>query len=248
MSRERVVNLGHPEGLSDAQEGLAGLLFDTKIVAPVTRRAVNPDGTYSFNKVERPTAPIDFAQDGEFALKLHETTPEAPLSPVYINLRNLPEEVLDQVGVVLAEMGGETPDLCAGIPKAGVPLARVYSNHSGVPVRDDVFNKEQTDAGRKITTGDTEDHQGMKLRIVDDLATQGHTKLEAIQAAEQMGYKVTDIVVLVDRQQGATEQLAEMGYTLRSAFTIDQLLQYGVRTERISDEQYREVKHYLKLD
>jgi len=179
------------------------LLFDTKIVAPVTIRIQNSDTSYDFFKIERPTAPIDFAKEGEFVLKLHETHPEAPLSPVYINLRNLPENVLSQVGVVLAEMGGETPDLCAGIPKAGIPLARAYSEHSGVPVKDDVFGKEQTEAGRKIVTGDTENHQGMTLRIVDDLATKGETKVEAIKAAEQMGYKVTDIVVLVDRQQGA---------------------------------------------
>ncbi len=245
---ERVIGQEHPEGLTTNQEALADLLFDTKIVAPVTRRGFDSDGNYQFYKAERPTAPIDFAQEGEFALKMYETDPGAPLSPVYINLRNLPENVLSQVGVVLAEMGGEIPDLCAGIPKAGVPLARAYSEHSAVPVKDDVFEKEQTEAGRKIVTGDIENHQGMTLRIVDDLATKGETKVEAIKAAEQMGYKVMDIVVLVDRQQGATEQLAESGYTLRSAFTIDQLLQYGVRTERISMDQYKEVRQYLKLD
>ncbi|MEK7526715.1 MAG: hypothetical protein AAB546_04525, partial [Patescibacteria group bacterium] len=127
------------------------------------------------------------------------------------------------------------------------PLARSYSEHSGIPVKDDVFGKEQTNTGRKITLGDSDNHQGETLRIIDDLATQGHTKFESIQAAEQMGYKVTDIVVLVDRQQGATQQLAELGYTLRSAFTIDQLLQYGLRTERIGEEQYNEVRQYLNL-
>src|SRR4030043_1273280 len=177
---ERIFDLKHPEGLTDVQEQLAGLLFDAKIVAPVTRRTTNLDGTYSFSKVERPTAPIDFAQEGEFALKLHELHPEAPLSPVYINLRNLPENVLSQVGTVLAEMGGETPDLCAGIPKAGIPLARSYSEHSGVIVKDNVFDKEQTETGRKIMAGDIENHRGMTLRIIDDLATQGHTKLESI--------------------------------------------------------------------
>ena len=248
MSVETLTVTEHPEGLSVAVEKLAGLLFDTRTVAPVTRRKTGEDGTHTFEKIERPTAPVDFAQEGEFALKLHETDPNAPLSPVYINLRNLPIEVLDQVGIVLAELGGDKPDLCAGIPNAGVPLARAYSKHSGVPVEDDVFNKEQTATGRKITTGDSDDHKGTTLRIVDDLATRGETKVEALQAAEKMGYTVTDIVVLVDRMQGATEQLAKLGYTFRAALTIDQLLKFGLRTKRISEEQYDTARQYLKLD
>src|SRR5690349_8933839 len=93
-----------------------------------------PDGTYEFYKIERPTAPIDFAQEDEFALKLHERKPDAPLSPVYINLRNLPPEVLDQVGVVMTEMteDEEQPNFCAGIPEAGMPLVAAYADHSGI--------------------------------------------------------------------------------------------------------------------
>lgn len=85
----------HPEGLTPAQEHLADLLFTTKTVAPVRRRTANPDGTYSFEKVSRPTSPVDFAQPGEFALKIHETRPDAPLSPIYVNLREMPEELVD---------------------------------------------------------------------------------------------------------------------------------------------------------
>ncbi len=238
---ERTFDSEHPEGLTTNQEVLAGLLFDTKIVAPVTRRTRNSDNTYVFSKIERPTAPIDFAQEGEFVLKMHENYPASPLSPVYINLRNLPESVLSQVGVVLAELGGQKPDFCSGIPKAGIPLAQAYSAYSGVSLRDGIFAKEETSARRKIVRGSNENYFGKNLRIVDDLATKGETKVEAIKAAEQMGYRVLDILVLVDRQQGATEQLAKLGYKLRSALTIDQLLQYGVRTKRISIEKYKEV-------
>lgn len=203
-----------------------------------------PDGSYRFHKVERPTGPIDVAQEGEFALKLHEAHPEAPLSPVYINLRNLPKEVLDQVGVVMAEIDMDrTPDVCAGIPNAGVPLAEEYAVHSGIPVVD-VFGKVQEQQGRRITAA-AHSGNGQRLRIVDDLATQGETKLESVRAAEEMGYEVADILVLVDRQQGAVRQLKDAGYTLHSAFTIEQLLQFGVRTGRMSQEQYQQITHYL---
>lgn len=60
------------EGFTVQQEQLAGLLFDTKTNAPVNRRKTLPDGNFEFDKIERPTSPIDFAQEGEFVLKLHE--------------------------------------------------------------------------------------------------------------------------------------------------------------------------------
>lgn len=237
----------HPEGLTFSQEILAYLLFETKQIAPVRRR-ITTDGGYKFETIERLTSPIDFPQDeGEFALKMHEKQTDAPLSPIYINLRNLPENVLNQVGVVMAEIGTDgLVDFCAGIPKAGVPLAKAYSRHSGIPVVD-IFEKEETEEGRKIVGGVGAGTTGINVRLIDDLATGGDTKFEAIRAAEEMGFKVIDILVLVDRQQGATEQLREAGYTLKAVFALDQLLKYGLSTGKISAEQYNQVGEYSSL-
>lgn len=244
LNKEVNFYLKHPEGLTEAQEKLASLMFDTKTVAPVKRRIELPDGGYKFEQVERPTAPLDFAQPGEFALKLHETQPDAPLSPVYINLRKLPQEIIDQIGVVMAEVKtSEVPNVCTGIPKAGVPLAQSYSEKSGIPYVD-VFEKEETEQGRRIVAGEGEGEK-RKLRIVDDMVTEGHTKLEAVRAAEQMGFKVTEILVVIDREQGARKQLEEAGCNLVAAFTLSQLLRYGLRTKRITKDQYGRVQNYF---
>ena len=57
----------HPERLTPNQEILADMLFETKQMAPVTRR-MGESGNYKFEKVERLTSPIDFARENEFAL------------------------------------------------------------------------------------------------------------------------------------------------------------------------------------
>jgi len=151
MTQETIKENIHPEGLTDTQEKLADLLIETKIQAKVRRRCKLPDGTYQFPEVIRNTSPIDFPQDpGEFVLKLHEHNPSAPLSPIYINLRNLPEEVLDHIGKVLAEIESqETPDFCAGIPNAGIPIAQAYSKFSGIELIN-IFDKVQEKSGRRI--------------------------------------------------------------------------------------------------
>lgn len=235
----------HPEGLTTAQERLADLLITTKTQANVRRRLELRDGSYIFTEVIRDTSPVDFAQEGEFALKLHEKNPDAPLSPIYINLRNLPDNILDQIGKVLTEIPSEgKPDFCTGIPSAGDPIAKAYSRFSGVKVKN-IFAKVQTETGRRIVGGETEKIEKKKIRIIDDLVTAADTKLEAINAARASGYEVTDIVVVVDREQGGSAQLAKEGHKLRSAFTLSQLLNYYRRTGKISPEKYNEVKTYL---
>jgi orotate phosphoribosyltransferase len=239
----------HPEGLTETQESLVNLLYTTQIEAPVIRRITLPDGTYDFRKIIRPMSPIAFAQDGEFALKLHEKNPGAPLSPIYINLRNLPEEIVDQIGLTMSEVAtSEQADFCTGIPKAGIPLAVAYSHHSAIPFVEDVFRKGQTDMGRKIlAVGEKRGDAGSRLRLIDDLVTHADTKIEAIEAAKQMGYQVTDVVVLIDRQESACTQLAEAGCTLYSVMKINQILMYGLRIGHISPEQYDKVRSYLGL-
>lgn len=233
----------HQEGLTEGEEKLAGLLFTTKIEAKVRRREQLPDGNYRFREVVRPTSPIDFAQEGEFALKLHERQPDALLSPIYVNLRNLPENVLMDVGRVLAEIPlDEKPDFCAGIPTAGIPIAAAYSQFSSVPV-EEIFEKVQTEGGRRIVAG--KKAAGEKLLLIDDLVTQADTKLEAIKAAEGLGYQVVGVLVLVDREQGGSEQLAKAGYKLQAAFTLTQLLKYYLRSGKIDQARYDGVTNYL---
>jgi len=81
--------------------------------------------------------------------------------------------------------------------------------------------------------------------LIDDLVTQANTKLEAIKAAERLGYVVTDILVLVDREQGGAEQLAKSGYKLLAVFKLSQLLKYYLRTGKIDQVRFNQITSYL---
>ena len=239
-----------PEGLTRNQEKLADLLFVTKTDAPVPKRKSLGNGKYELYKSNRPTSPVDFSQsDEEFALKSHETNIEGPLSPVYINLRELPDVILDQIGVVFKEMGESESDVdvCTGIPNAGDPLAKSYSKVSGIK-QEDIFDKEDLGGGkRRIVAKKDIKGDSKKLRIVDDLVTKADTKVEAAEAAKAAGFELVDITVLVDRQQGGMDMLRERGINVRAAFTIGQLLKYGLRAEHITQEQYDTAVQYLGL-
>ena len=51
---------------------------------------------------------------------------------------------------------------------------------------------------------------GETALVLDDLMTTGASKVEALAPLKDAGLKVTDVVVLVDREQGGKEELAAL--------------------------------------
>ncbi len=233
--------------LTKSQQELADLLLDTKIEAKVIRRVQKTDGSFYLENTTRPTSPIDFAkEEGEFALKIHETKIEAPLSPVYVNLRNLPENVLTKIAQVLAEAKVETAqDYCTGVPKAAVIIAQKFAELSQIPFMD-VFEKIGPDTDRKIVIGESfKPKENTKLLVIDDVVAHGKSKLEALAAAKNVGFYV-NMLVLIDRQQGGVEQIENEGCKVYCAMKILDILEYYLEKNMISQKIYDETIEYLK--
>lgn len=225
--------------LTPTQKELLDLLWETETVAPVTRRLVNPNGSFGFEKYERVTRPIDFAREGEFALKLHETKPDDPLSPYYINLRKLPDAVLVKVAEAIAEATqGVRADFCTGIPEAGEPIARIFSQIAKIHCRR-LFAKAASGSGRKIIASDEVFYsKGAKLLIVDGLITEADTKWEAINQAHFLNYSIAGVAVLIDRQQGGSDQLEAKGYRLYAPLPISRVFAYYYQQGMIDQSKY----------
>lgn len=233
--------------LTQKQKKLLDLFFETKTSAKVLRRETLADGSYKFYDIIRNTRPVDFPiTDSEFALKIHEVKPDAPLSSFYVNLRNLPEELLDKIAQVLAEVSlDQIPDLCTGIPKTAVVMAQKYSSISGIPFLD-LFDKTGSGTDRRIEVKtDVSRGDGKTLIIIDDVVSQARSKFEAVKAAKGAGYTVAGILILVDRQQGGTEDLEKAGYKVYSAFKVTDIMNYYLESGKITKEQYNKVVEYI---
>lgn len=190
---------------------------------------------------------------GAFKLKLHEKNPEAPLSPIYITLR-VPEnggplspENVEMIGQVLYDLVQRNHilfDVVAGIPRAGEPFAKVISRLSGKPLL--TLGKKEEGGTRKIdsVTGG-ECKYGQLVLLVDDLITQADTKKEAIAVCEEAEMVVVGIVVLVDREQGGSEELRKAGYSLYAVLPLSELLDYYVGVNLLAPEKRDEVMGYI---
>lgn len=192
-----------------------------------------------------------------FKLKLHEKNPRAPLSPIYLNLRTpdnpkpgpLTPEAVNEIGKILYQIAQKHRlkyDRVVGVPRAGDPLTEAFYKMSGKKGSLLRLSKIEEATGRQVSQiieGGYEVGDGVLL--IDDLITKADSKLEAIKILEEEGLQVIGILLLVDREQGGSEQLRKMGYDVYTVFTLSELLKFYLQAGKISQELFNEIKEYL---
>ncbi len=129
----------------------------------------------------------------------------------------------------------------AGVPVGGLLFATAFSLETNIPmiyarVRPEGTGKRGIEG--RFNMGDT-------ALIIDDLITRGSSVLETAQLLEENRLKVKDVVVLVDREHGATERLRRRGYNLISILKLDVMLNHYMSGGLISEETYNICAEYL---
>jgi orotidine-5'-phosphate decarboxylase len=185
---------------------------------------------------------------GAFKLKLHEKNPEAPLSPIYLNIRDLPEDMYTLAGDILHDLviqeNIDDFDYVIGIPKAGEPIGRAFANAIGKPLLR--IEKIETEGGRKITSNILDPFEkGKKVLLVDDLITKADTKREAIESVEANELEVVATLVLYDREQGGLEELNRNGRRVCAMAKLSQTLDFFVNEKKIPQAKKEEVMAYI---
>lgn len=166
-------------------------------------------------------------------------------SPIYIDLRVLVSypDVLRLVARQMKQnVSGVQFDRIAGIPYAAIPFATALSLESGWPMI--YTRKEAKEYGtKKMIEGEFK--EGDRILVIDDLITNGSSKFDVIKPLEEAGMKITDIAVLIDREQGGKKELASKGYQLHAVITIHEMLEILKDEGKIPQVQYQEIKSYF---
>ena len=149
-------------------------------------------------------------------------------SDLYFNLK---PTMMDPRGAHLSALAfldrvhAERAEYVGGLEMGAVPVIAALaavSDAAGAPVRTFFVRKQAKDHGTRdviegLAPGET--LAGRRVLIADDVATTGGSIIKTIEAVRGAGAVADAALVLIDRQEGAAEALAEHGLRLISVFT-----------------------------
>ncbi|MGB8212563.1 MAG: orotidine-5'-phosphate decarboxylase [Anaerolineales bacterium] len=200
----------------------------------------NPLNTDAFASLADGLLEAGCVKFGEFTLK------SGLQSPIYLDLRRLvthPRLLARVAAAYLPSLEKLEFDRLAGLPYAAIPIVTAISLQAGYPV---IYPRKEVKTYGTKAEIEGEYQAGETAAVVDDLATTGGSKFEGIEKLTNAGLKVKDVVVLIDRQSGAKEALAEAGVRLHAVLTISELLEYWEKTGKVEAEKIAVARTFLK--
>ncbi|MCL1978468.1 MAG: orotate phosphoribosyltransferase [Candidatus Bathyarchaeota archaeon] len=94
-------------------------------------------------------------------------------------------------------------------------------------------------AGADVTEGD-------KILFVDDVISEGLSKIEGIKPLRELGAEVKHILVIVNREQGGKENLEKTGYNVHALAKVSEIVTSLQKNGKIPDDQAETVLDYIK--
>jgi len=134
-------------------------------------------------------------------------------------------DILKALGEEFAKYVTDDVSLIAGAELGGVALAAVtamQTNKNWIIIR----NTKKDYGTGKLIEGVLKPNDVVLL--VEDVATTGGQVLEAAKVITEAGAKIKKIVCVIDRRQGAEENITKAGYKFESILTKDDL---GIKNE-----------------
>ena len=195
----------------------------------------------------------------EFATFLHQkgiikfgdfTLASGKKSSYYVDLRfvpSYPHEFRKMVkyleNEIAQNIGLEKFDSIVSVPTGGLVIASALAIETVKPLIY-VRSKPKDYGTSKSVEGKI--HDGMKVVMIDDVATTGGSVVNAIKSLKEVNISISDAYVIVNRMEGAEQSLAELGVKMHSILNILQITEALHEQNLIDQSILEKVKNQIK--
>lgn len=161
-------------------------------------------------------------REGDFVLSSGQR------STYYINGKQVTLHPQGSVGVgrLILDLLAEDVVAVAGLTLGADPMVTavsvvgVYQGRSLAPL---IIRKEAKGHGTQAYIEGLTLPEQSPVVVLEDVVTTGQSALKAVERLRAAGYRVNEVIALVDRQQGGAELYAQEGLKFRALFQIEAL-------------------------
>ena len=179
-------------------------------------------------------------------------------SPVYVNAKLLisrPDALKRTARLIQDELELEMLkrqrtvdpfDAIAGVPIGGLHVATALALQMEKPL----LYIRPSQGGEESATPQIEGiyRPGMRVLIVDDLAAGGGSLVTTADGLRNAGLMVSDVVVLLDREQGAARRLEATGVRMHTILSLAVVLTYLDSAKLLHEGDFDRAMAYLRRE
>jgi orotate phosphoribosyltransferase len=201
---------------------------------------------------------MDFVK--EFSTFLHEnkiirfgdfTLSSGKKSSYYVDLRLVPsyphqfrKMVKFLQNEIIKDIGLDKFDSLVSVPTGGLVFASALAIETVKPLIY-VRNKPKDYGTSKSVEGKI--WEGMKVVMIDDVATTGGSVVNGIKSLKEVKIKVDDAYVIVNRMEGADEALKEEGVTMHSITNVMQITKSLFEQNLVGEDVLHKVQEQIRI-
>jgi orotate phosphoribosyltransferase len=194
----------------------------------------------------------------EFSIFLHKndiikfgdfTLTSGKNSSYYIDLRLVPsyphqfrKMIKNLQNLIIEKTGLDNFDSLASVPTGGLVVASALAIEVVKPLIY-VRNKPKEHGTTKSIEGKTS--AGMKVVMVDDVATTGTSVLNGIKQLKESGLLISDVYVIINRLEGADKVLDDTGVQIHQLTDILEITNVLFQEKLVSKEIFDKIKNQV---
>jgi orotate phosphoribosyltransferase len=168
-------------------------------------------------------------------------------SPIYIDCRKLLHSLafadfFAGLTKIICDRYRIRFDVVAGGETAGIPLAAFVARSMNVPM---IYVRRRAKAHGTASRVEGQLSPGERVLLVEDLVTDGASKVDFIEAVRDAGGEIGDVLVVLDRLQGGAEALSGMDIHLHATTDINVVLEQGMAAGVHPPDVFEIIRDYL---